>query len=98
MKRLRWVFCLAALAAAFLHAADNVVYVGTYTGKGSQGIYALRFDPASGTLSEPQLVARTTNPSFLAIHPNGKFLYAVNETSAGSVTGFSINAQTAKLT
>ncbi len=43
-------------------------------------------------------MAETTNPSFLAIHPNGKYLYAVNETSMGSVTGFSIDPQTAKLT
>jgi 6-phosphogluconolactonase len=98
MKRLRWILLLAALTAAFLSAAENVVYVGTYTGKGSQGIYAWRFDPATGGLSEVGLVAETANPSFLAIHPNGKFLYAVNETSAGSVTSFSIDAKTAKLT
>lgn len=85
------------MAAAFLTAADNVVYVGTYTGKGSQGIYAWRFDAATGGLSEIGLVGETANPSFLALHPNGKYLYAVNETSAGSVTSFSIDPQTAKL-
>ncbi|MGA3027004.1 MAG: lactonase family protein [Bryobacteraceae bacterium] len=98
MKRLRWILPLAALMAAFLSAADNVVYVGTYTGKGSQGIYAWRFDATKGRLSEVGLVGETTNPSFLAVHPNGRFLYAVNETSAGSVTSFSIDEKTAKLT
>jgi 6-phosphogluconolactonase len=98
VKRLRWVLLLAAVAAAFLGAADNVVYVGTYTGKGSDGIYAWRFDAATGALSELGLMGATTNPSFLALHPNGKFLYAVNETSAGSVTSFAIDAQTSKLT
>jgi 6-phosphogluconolactonase len=98
MRRLRWTLALAAVTAVFLSAGDDVVYVGTYTGKGSQGIYAWRFDAATGTLSELGLVGETANPSFLAIHPNGKFLYAVNETSAGSVTSFSIAEGTGKLT
>ncbi|MDW8024308.1 MAG: lactonase family protein [Armatimonadota bacterium] len=55
------------------------VYVGTYTGGGSKGIYLLVLDLESGRLSEPRLVAETVNPSFIAIHPSGRFLYAVNE-------------------
>jgi len=89
---------LTAVAAGILSAAENIVYVGTYTSKGSQGIYAWRFDPATGALAELGLVDETNNPSFLALHPNGKFLYAVNETKDGQVTSFSIDPQTAKLT
>lgn len=55
------------------------VYVGTYTGSGSKGIYLLELDLTTGKLSEPLLAAETVNPSFIAIHPNGRFLYAVNE-------------------
>ena len=98
VKRLLWIFVLAALAAGIVSAAQNIVYVGTYTGKGSQGIYAWRFDPATGALSEIGLMGETNNPSFLAMHPNGKVLYAVNETKVGQVTSFSIDPQTAKLT
>jgi 6-phosphogluconolactonase len=98
VKRLLWIFVLAALAAGIVSAAENIVYVGTYTGKGSQGIYAWRFDAATGALAELGLVRETNNPSFLAIHPNGKFLYAVNETKDGQVVSFSIDSQTAKLT
>lgn len=98
VKRLRWILSLAVLTAGVLSAAENVVYVGTYTGKGSQGIYAGRFDPATGALSDLGLAAETTNPSFLALHPNGRYLYAVNETSAGAVTSFSIDKGTARLT
>ena len=58
------------------------VYVGTYTGSGSRGIYAFRFDPASGALQEEGLAVEETNPSFLAIHPDRPFLYAVSETAA----------------
>ena len=97
MKRLRWILSLAAVTAAFVGAADSVVYVGTYTGKGSQGIYAWRLDAATGALSGLGLVGEMANPSFLAMHPNGKYLYAVSETSPGAVTGFFIDARTGKL-
>src|SRR5262249_6552338 len=50
------------------------VYVGTYTGGPSKGIYRLDLDLATGKLSEPVLAAETANPSFLAIHPNRRFL------------------------
>ena len=45
------------------------VYVGTYTGEKSQGIYRTRLDLATGTLSAPELAATATNPSFLALDP-----------------------------
>ena len=61
------------------------VYVGTYTqklpyvhGKG-QGIYQLAMDAQTGELGKPALACRTTNPSFLAADPTGRWLYAVNE-------------------
>jgi 6-phosphogluconolactonase len=58
------------------------VYVGAYTSAdGSKGIYRSELDLKSGKLSEPCLVAELANPSFLAISPNGKYLYAVAETS-----------------
>src|SRR3954464_5284910 len=55
------------------------VYFGTYTGAKSKGIYRARFDPASGSLSQPELAAETPSPSFLAADPQNRFLYAVNE-------------------
>jgi len=80
-------------------------YIGTYTEKTkSKGIYAFRFDDTSGKLSTLGAVAETSNPSFLALHPSGKYLYAVNETSefgsekSGAVSAFSIDRKTGKLT
>jgi 6-phosphogluconolactonase len=57
------------------------LYVGTYThGKTpSEGIYLLELDLATGRLTSKGAVARLADPSFLAIHPSRKFLYAVNE-------------------
>ena len=56
------------------------VYVGTYTGGASRGIYRFELDASSGAVVEgPVLAGRSENPSFLPIHPGGRFLYAVNE-------------------
>jgi 6-phosphogluconolactonase len=82
---------------------ESLVYVGTYTRGESKGIYAYRFDSGSGKLAEVGLAAETPNPSFLAIHPNGKFLYATNELSSfkeeksGAVTAFRIDKASGKL-
>jgi 6-phosphogluconolactonase len=72
---------LAVLVAAVVEApaAEYLVYVGTYTGAGSKGIYTFRFDPATGETSAVSLAAATDNPSFLAVDPDGRLLYAVNE-------------------
>ena len=91
------------LAGSLLPAADSIVYVGTYTRESSRGIYAWRFDPASGKVTSLGLAAEATNPSFLAIHPNRKFLYAVGEISGagqkgGIVNAFAIDSSTGRLT
>jgi hypothetical protein len=84
--------------------AGRLVFIGTYTGPTSEGIYAFRFDERSGALTPLGLAAATPNPSFLAISPDRRFLFAVNETAAfdqeksGSVRSFSIDAATGKLT
>lgn len=73
------------------------LYFGTYTRKdGSKGVYRSELDLRSGKLSPPRLVAETVNPSFIALRPDGKFLYAANEIGkfedkpTGSVTAFKI--------
>jgi 6-phosphogluconolactonase len=90
-------------------AADKgkyLFYVGTYTEEGSKskGIYAYRYDAATATITPLGLAAETTNPSFVALHPNGHFLYAVNEVgkykgpNSGGVSAFSIDHASGKLT
>ena len=80
------------------------VYVGTYTGEKSQGIYRARLDLATGTLSAPELAATVTSPSFLALDPGKTHLYAVNEMGkfgdkpTGAVSAFAIDAATGALT
>ena len=80
------------------------VYFGSYAAEKGQGIYVSRLDPATGKLGSPDLAAETPNPSFLAVHPNLKFLYAVaeieefNGRKSGAVRAFSIDPKSGKLT
>jgi 6-phosphogluconolactonase len=60
--------------APLLMGAEYFMYVGTYTDHGSKGIYAWRFDPGTAKFTPVGLVAESANPSFLAAHPNGRFL------------------------
>ena len=81
-----------------------LVYFGTYTGAKSKGIYVSRFDPATGRLTAPELAVATASPSFLALHPSQRFLYAAGETSllegkhVSGVAAFSLDAKTGRLT
>ena len=91
-----------ALSPCALAAGSYFVYVGGYTGENNKGIYGLRFDSASGDLAKMGLLVEITNPSFLTIHPNRRFLYAVSELgndgkTNGSVTAFTIDAKTGGL-
>lgn len=96
---------LAALAITPLLSAQ-LLYVGTYTAPRSsaKGIYAYRFNARTGRLTSMGLAAEGTDPTFLALHPNGKYLYAINEINeylgqpAGSVTAYSIDKRSGKLT
>lgn len=99
------LFPLLGLAAGFTAEAKTyLAYVGTYTGTQSKGIHAYRVDTTSGVIEEIGLVAETPNPTFLALHPGGRYLYAANEvadfnkTHAGSISAYQIDAATGKLT
>src|SRR2546426_1173464 len=104
-KRLIY-FILAGLAlgGSLSSAQQMLVFIGTYTGAKSKGIYLSQFDQGTGKLSSPELAAEITNPSFLALHPKRRFLYAVNEIEefggkhSGSVSAFSIAQGSGKLT
>jgi 6-phosphogluconolactonase (cycloisomerase 2 family) len=77
-------------------------YIGTYNPNGV-GIYIYRMDTTTGILTPTGSVA-DASPSSIAIAPSGKYLYAVNEisnfmgTTTGSVTAYSIDRATGKLT
>src|SRR5258706_12476725 len=113
-RKMKKAFCACGLVVAVLFFACGsslakgnhyILYVGTYTGADSKGIYAYGYDAASGKLTPMGLAAETANPSFLAIDSTRRFLYAVNEghdykgENSGGVTAFVIgDRKTGKLT
>ena len=107
------IVVLAVSSVASLTASDatpdespdrTLVYFGSYTGAKSKGIYVSKLDPATGELTPPELAAEASSPSFLAVRPDQRFLYAVNEGGSvkgkkgGGVSAFSINPSSGKLT
>src|SRR5437667_11649200 len=95
---------LSAIGTA-LPAAELLTYFGTYTNGGkSKGIYCYKLDLASGKLTALGVTEGIKNPSFLAIHPSGKYLYAVSEVNdadgkpGGAVSAFALNRKTGQLT
>ncbi len=92
------VFAVHSSTARMTHAQEKFrVYLGTYTGKDSQGIYLSELNVADGSLTPPKLAVATGNPSFLAFHPNQKLVYAVNENEA-TISAYSVDPQTGLLT
>jgi 6-phosphogluconolactonase len=104
---LQWLVLILSLVTLTLAKESRknkyLLFVGTYTEKESRGIYAYRYDAGSSELTPLGVAAETTNPSFLAIDPSRRFLYAVNEVpnykgaSSGAVRAFAINRQTGRL-
>jgi len=109
MRPLRYLSVMLLALSAILPARaaktsrEYLVYFGTYTDKGSKGIYACRFRPSTGKLTPPELVAETVSPSFLAVDPAQHYLFAANEigdyqnAKSGSVSSFAIDRHTGKL-
>ncbi|MCX4767012.1 lactonase family protein [Streptomyces sp. NBC_01275] len=64
------------------------LYLGTYTSAqgGGTGIGVASYDPASGRITGGRTVTGVQDPSYLAVHPDGGTLYAVNERERGAVT------------
>lgn len=88
-----WLLFIMSLTAS---ASEHLIYIGTYTRTTSQGIYALRLNGETGALTKPELVATTANPTFLALSPDKRHLYAVSERDTLAVP-FSVDLTTGKL-
>src|SRR5688500_14912189 len=111
MKLRRSLFARAAFlvalplftALAGAAPAEYWVYFGTYTARDSKGIYVSKLDLETGKLSLAKVVAEVKHPSFLAVHPDRKFLYCVNEVATfggeptGVISSFKLNSKTGAL-
>ena len=111
MKITRRIFAFLLLIAPLIFTARGgsagkpstnhkyLVFVGTYTTKTeSKGIYGFEFDADTGKLTAKGVTAETPDPSWVAVHPSGKFLYAANEAGkASTVSAFVVDAESGKL-
>jgi 6-phosphogluconolactonase len=85
-------------------AGERLLFVGTQTTKDSKGIYAYSFNSATGELTKKGLAAEAEMPTFLALSPDGKTLFAANELDeyagkkTGAISSFTIDPQAEKLT
>ncbi|MFS8087189.1 MAG: lactonase family protein, partial [Acidobacteriota bacterium] len=93
-----------ARALGAKHAGEVLVYVGTYTTTGkSEGIYLYRLNLSSGQLKHVATTSQVINPSFLALAPSRRYLYAVNEVGefggkkSGAVSAFAVDQRTGQL-
>ncbi|MDZ4698195.1 MAG: lactonase family protein [Rhodothermales bacterium] len=110
--RRSFLYAAAGLTAALSVAPSRVlaaplksmrIFIGTYTSGASKGIYTGMLDADSGAIADVRLVAEAEQPSFLAISPDQRFLYAVNEldtfdgSPGGAVSAYAINGRTGEL-
>lgn len=102
-KILLFLFSILILCSAAAQTKKEILYVGTFSVRGSQGVYAFSFDRTKRTLKLLQTVPSLESPSYLTVHPSGKFLYTVNRGRAdamdngGSVSAYGIDPKTGKL-
>ena len=98
---LKIIFFCTGFFYSLTAACQNIfLFIGTYTGSGSKGIYVYRFDPASGKLDSLYATSGVVNPSFLAVAAGGKYLYACTETAtvnAGGISAFAVNRNNGSL-
>ena len=88
--------CFMALSSSLFSQSAHLI-IGTYTNKGSKGIYVYKFDTATGKATELSHTDSAINPSFLTISKDKQFVYAVNETNDGQVSTYAIKEDKLKL-
>jgi 6-phosphogluconolactonase len=92
---------LFSFAFCFAYSQNYHLIIGTYTGTGSKGIYVYNFNSQNGKTSWLNNSDSVSNPSYVTLSPNGKFLYAVNEnhgSDPGKVSAFGYNNRTGAIT
>ncbi|MBI5833059.1 MAG: lactonase family protein [Armatimonadetes bacterium] len=96
------LWLVAGMTVAQPAGKDSMlVYIGTYSQRGSEGVYVYRFDAGNGTLTDTGYRGKVASPSFVATNADGTRLYAANEDWSkpqGSVSAFAVDPATGALT
>jgi len=88
------------------HAAPTkaLVCVGSYSASNKESVHLFQLNLKDGSINKISAISGLLNPSFLKIHPNGKFIYAVNEVGefqgkkSGGITAFALDVKNGKIT
>jgi 6-phosphogluconolactonase len=102
-KLLLFLLLILFWSSVEAQSKKEILYVGTYSVRGSQGIYAYSFNRVKQTLTLLQTVPSLESPSFITVHPTQKYLYSVNRGKAdiadqgGSVSAYGIDPATGRL-
>ncbi len=97
--KFRFLF-FALLFSACSLAQDVYLFIGTYTGTGSKGIYVYRFNTNTGKATWLSNTDSMVSPSFLTVSKNGKFVYSVSESGSkfpGKINAFSFDKKNGTL-
>jgi len=99
-----WMFILSIPTISFAQSSlKEIIYVGTFSERGSKGIYVMEFDRSTSEIIIIQTIESKKSPNFIAVGPTGKFLYSANSEGLeqmphwGSVTSYAIDQKTGKL-
>ncbi|PXY46074.1 lactonase family protein [Flavobacterium hydrophilum] len=102
MNLKKHIFALSLLICTSVFSQHTYVFLGSYnTDKTAESIQVYQLDTVNGNLSKIAGVKNITNPSYLTVSPNGKYLYACTDTktpNAGSVSSFEFNPEDKSLT
>lgn len=101
-------FCVMLLAMGFTgcteqQSSKEIIYVGTFHDRGSEGLYVFEFDRNTGKMNQIQVISDREGPNFQAIHPDGNILYSVSDepftddTDFGTVSAYKIDAESGQL-
>lgn len=94
--------CISLFCTVVMYAQEHYIIVGTYYSPKSEGVYVFKFNSENGTAKEISHI-KTSNPSFVAISPNEKYVYTVHETApqdgkGGDIAAFSFDKKSGILT
>ncbi|HUG11521.1 MAG TPA: lactonase family protein [Opitutaceae bacterium] len=99
MKKITILPLVVATLGSALGAAEYLVYFGTFTDGAARGIYVSRMDVATGSLSAPELAMEVPSPNYLAVSPDGRFLFAATRPNGpgGAVSSYAITRPSGRL-
>lgn len=102
MKKKLLMLSLMGLSLS-VYGQSAYLYIGTFADRGSEGIYVYEFDLQTANFQQIQTIDHLQSPSYLCLHPSGKYLYSGNRASIladkkwGSISAFSIDEKSGQL-